>query len=74
VVFSSEKLALFAFWKEGLSFPRLALHNLHLFFLKNLITATTAVTFLVFAVSIVISSAFVVSLGAVLTTLIGRGL
>jgi hypothetical protein len=36
-----------------------------------LITATTAVTFPVFAVLLAISSAFVVSLKAVLTTLIG---
>ena len=73
-VFSSGKLALYAFWQEGLSFPRLALRNSHLFFLKMLITATTAVTFPVFAVLLAISSAFVVSLRAVLTTLIGRGL
>ncbi len=33
-VFSWKKLALSAFWQEGLSFPRLALRNLHLF-LKN---------------------------------------
>ncbi len=46
-VFSTGKLALSAFWQEGLSFPRLALRNLHLFFLKMHITATTAVTFLV---------------------------
>ncbi len=71
--FSSGKLALSAFWQEGLSFTRLALRNLHLFFLM-LITVTTAVTFPVFAVSLAISSAFVISLGAVLATLIGRGL
>ncbi len=73
-VFSSGKSALSAFWREGFSFPRLALHNLHLFLLKMLITATTAVTLPVFAVLIAISSAFVVSLGAVLATLIRRGL
>jgi hypothetical protein len=28
-------LALSAFWREGLSFPRLALRNLHFFCLKN---------------------------------------
>jgi hypothetical protein len=39
-----------------------------------LITTTTAVTFLVFAVLLAISSAFVVSLRAVLATLIGWGL
>ncbi len=38
-----------------------------------LITATTAVTLLVFAVSIATSLAFVVSLGAVLAALIGLG-
>jgi hypothetical protein len=38
-----------------------------------LITATTAVTLLVFAVSIAISSALVVSLRAVAATLIGWG-
>jgi hypothetical protein len=58
----------------GLLFLRLAIRYLHLFFLKMLITATTAVTFPVFAVSLAISSAFVVSPRAVLTTLIGRGL
>jgi hypothetical protein len=47
--------------------------NLHLFPLKMLITATTAVTFPVFAVFIAISLALIVSLGAVLTTLIGWG-
>jgi hypothetical protein len=46
-VFSSGKSALSAFWLEGFSFPRLALRNLHLFLLKMLITATTAVTLLV---------------------------
>ncbi len=34
-VFSFKKMALSAFWREGLSFPRLALRNLHLFLLKN---------------------------------------
>jgi hypothetical protein len=72
--FSSGKSALSAFWQEGLSFPRLALHNLHLFLLKMLITATTTVSFRIFAVLLAISSAFVVSLGAVSTTLIGWGL
>jgi hypothetical protein len=67
-------LALYAFWQEGLSFPRLALHFLHLFLLKMLITVTTAVTFPVFAVLLAISSAFIVSLRAVSTTLIGWGL
>jgi hypothetical protein len=71
---SSGKLALSAFWREGFSFPRLALRNLHLFLLKMLIAATTAVTLRVFAVLIAISSAFVVSLRAVLATSIGRGL
>jgi hypothetical protein len=50
-----------------------ALHNLHLFSLKMLIAATTVVTLPVFAASIPISSALVVSLGAVLATLIGQG-
>ncbi len=67
-VFSSGILALSAFWQEGLSFPRLALRNLHLFLLKMLITVTTAVTFPVFAVLLAISSAFVVSLRAVSMT------
>jgi hypothetical protein len=71
--FPSEKSALSAFWQEGFWFPRLALRNLHLFPLRMLITTTTAVTLLVFAVSHAISLALVVSLGAVLTTLIGRG-
>jgi hypothetical protein len=38
-----------------------------------LITATTAVTLPAFAVLIVISSAVIVSLGAVAATLIGQG-
>jgi hypothetical protein len=73
-VFSSGISALSAFLQESLSFLRLMLRNLHFFLLKVLITATTAVTFPVFAVSIAISSAFVVSLRAVLTTLIRQGL
>ncbi len=73
-VFSCKKLALSAFCREGLSFLRLVLRNLHFFLLKMLITATTAVTFPVSAVSSAISSAFVVTLRAVLTTLIWRGL
>ncbi len=56
-VFSSGKLALFAFWQEGHLYPRLALCNWHLFFLKMLITPITAVTFPVFAVLLSISSA-----------------
>ncbi len=72
-VFSSRKLILSAFWWVGLSFLRIALRKLH-FFLKMLITATTAVTFPVFAVLLAISSAFIVSLRAVLMTLIRRGL
>ncbi len=71
--FSSRKLALSAFWQEGVTFLRLALCDLHLFLLKMLITTTTAVTLLVFAVLIVISSALIVSLGAVLATLIRWG-
>ncbi len=71
-VFSCKKSALSAFWREGLSFQRLALRNLHLFLLKMLITATTAVTLPVFAVFFAISSAFIALLRAVSTTLIGR--
>jgi hypothetical protein len=67
-------LALSTFWQEGFSFLQLALLNLHLFSLKMLITATTAVTLPVFAVVITISLALVVSLGAVPATLIGWGL
>jgi hypothetical protein len=66
-------LALSAFWQEGFSFPQLALRNLHLFSLRIIIIATTAVTLPVFAVLITISLALVVSLGAVPTTLIGQG-
>jgi hypothetical protein len=58
-------LALSTFWQEGFSFLQLALRNSYLFSLKMLITATTTVNLLVFAVSIAISSALVVSLGAV---------
>jgi hypothetical protein len=72
--FPPENLLFLPFGKKIFSFPRLALRNLHLFLLKMLITATTAVSFLVFAVWIAISSAFVVSLRAVLATLIGQGL
>ncbi len=73
-VFSSGILALSTFWQEGFSFPRLTLCNLHLFLWKMLITMTAAVTLPVFAVLLAISSAFVVSLRAVLTTLIRQGL
>ncbi len=52
---------------------KFALRDLHLFLLKMLITATTTVTIPVFAVSIAISSALIVSLGAVSAKLIGRG-
>jgi hypothetical protein len=71
--YSSGKLAHSTFWQEGFSFPRLALPELHLFLLKMLITMTTAVTLPVSAVSITISSALIVSLGAILATLIGWG-
>jgi hypothetical protein len=47
--------------------------HLHLFLLKMLITATTAVTLPDFAVSIATSSALIISLGAVTATLIGQG-
>jgi hypothetical protein len=50
----------------GISAPRLAL-----LLQKMLITATTAVTFLVFAVSNAISLALMGLVGAVLATLIG---
>jgi hypothetical protein len=73
-VFSFGILAFSAYWQEGLSFLRLALRNLHLFLLKMLITTLTAVTLPVFAVLLAISSAFVVSLRAVSTNSIGRGL
>jgi hypothetical protein len=66
-------LALSAFWQEGFSFPQLVLCNLHFLVVKMLITMTTAVPLPVFAVLIAISSALVVSLGAVLPTLIGWG-
>jgi hypothetical protein len=72
--FSSEKLSLSAYWQEGFSFPGLALCNLHLFSLEMLIIATTAVTLPVFAVSVTISPAHLLLLGAVSATLIGRGL
>jgi hypothetical protein len=64
-------LALSAFWQERFSSSDLAFPKLHLFLQKMLITATTAVTLLVFAVSIKILSALVLSLGAVAATLIG---
>jgi hypothetical protein len=66
-------LALSAFWQEGFSFPQLVLRDLHLFLQKMIIVLTIAVTLPVFVVSIVISLALVVSLGAVKVTLIGRG-
>jgi hypothetical protein len=71
---SSRKSALSAYWQEGLSFPDLALHKSHFFLLKSLIIATTAFTLPFFAVSIAISLALIISLGAVAATLIGRGL
>ncbi len=71
--FSSGKSAFSAFWREGFSFRGLALRDLHLFLLKMLITTTTTVTSLVFAVVIAISLALIVSLGDVLATIIGRG-
>ncbi len=71
--FSSIKLALSVFWQEAFSFLVIAFRDLHLFLLKMLITATTAVTLPVFAVLIAISSALVVSLVAVAVTSIGRG-
>jgi hypothetical protein len=67
-------LALSDFQQEGFSFPDLALHKLHLFLLKMLITTTTAFTLPVFAVLIAISSApLVISFGAVAATLIRQG-
>ncbi len=71
--FSSRKLGLSVFWQEGFSFPDLALRKLHLFLLKMLNIATTPVTLPVSVVLIAISSALVVSLGAVAATLVGRG-
>jgi hypothetical protein len=53
---------------SAISAPQLAS-----FLLKMLITGTTAVCLPVFAVLIAFSLAFVVSLGSVLTTLIGWG-
>ncbi len=46
---------------------------MHCLLLKMLIRATTTVILLIFAVLIMISSALVVSLGAVAATLIGQG-
>jgi hypothetical protein len=66
--FSSGKSALSAILQEGFPFPRLELRNLHLFLLEMLITATTTVTLMVFVVSIVISMALIVLLGAVSAT------
>jgi hypothetical protein len=66
----SGKLALSSFWQVSFSFPGLAFHELHFFLQKMLITATTAVTLPVFAVSIAISSALMLLLGAVLAALI----
>jgi hypothetical protein len=54
--------------------PKTSALQFAFFFLKMLITATTVVTFPVSAVSFAISSAFVATLRAVLTTLIERGL
>ncbi len=57
----------------ALPFLELALCKFHFFLQKMLITATTAVTLPVFAVLIAISSALMLLIGAVLTTLIGWG-
>jgi hypothetical protein len=51
----------------------LVLRKLHFFLQEMLTIATTAVTLPVFAVLIAISSALMLSLEVVLTTLIGRG-
>jgi hypothetical protein len=71
--FSSMKLTLSAFWQEGFSFLESALHDLNLFSQKMLITLISVVTLPVFAVSIAISLALVVSLGAVSATLFRWG-
>jgi hypothetical protein len=71
--FSFRKSALSNFWQEGFASPDLAFRKLHLILLKMLISATTTVTLLVFAVSIAILSALVLSLGALAATLIRRG-
>jgi hypothetical protein len=71
--FSSWKSALSASWQESFLSSDLAFREFHLYLQKMLITATTAVTLPVFAVSIAISSALAISLGAVAATLIGWG-
>jgi hypothetical protein len=68
-----QEINIFCLLAKSFSFLKLAFRKLHLLLLKILITTTTAVNFPVFAVSIAISSALVVTLGAVLVTLIGRG-
>jgi hypothetical protein len=53
-VFSSGILALSAFWQEGLSFLRLALHNMFIFLLKHANYRDYGSNILVFAVLIAI--------------------
>jgi hypothetical protein len=71
--FFSWKSALSAFWQEGFSFLDLAFCKSHYFLQKMLITVTTAVTLPVFVVSIAISLSLIVSLGAVVGTLMRQG-
>jgi hypothetical protein len=67
------QIGTFCLMARRLLISKISAPRLFFYLLKVLITATTAVTVPVFTVSIVISLALVVSLGAVLATLIGRG-
>ncbi len=72
--FSSGKPALSAFWQESFLSPELVSCKLHSFLQNMLITVTTAFTLPVYALLITISSALMLSLGAVVATLIRWGL
>ncbi len=71
---SLRKIGSFRLLSKRLLISAISTPQLASFTLKMLIITTTTVTLPVFAVSIAISSAFVVSLRAVSTTSIGQGL
>jgi hypothetical protein len=66
------EIGTFCLLARRLLFHRISAPQLTLLFTKNAHTATTAVTLPVFLVSIAISSALMLLLGDVLTTLVGQ--
>jgi hypothetical protein len=67
------EIATFCLLARKLLIPGLSILQIASFSQKMLITATTVVTLPVFAVLVAISSAFMLSLGAIAATLIGWG-